>query len=401
MRPVKTLDDAPFVDPGDHDRLELGARLDGVRARSCIVRTPGGGMVLGRQEVQALLSDRRLRSPVAPFVELQGVTDGLLHDRMCRTLLALDGADHVRVRSLVRGVFTPNAVERHRPLMRRLLTELVSPLRGRGSCEFVGDVADHFPIQVMCGVLGVPSEDHELFEPWITGIGWALTLSLSAHRDEAESAMRDIDSYVGELLRERRSHPRDDLVSDLVAAEQDGDRLSEDELRSLIIGLLFAGFDTTRNQLGLAVWAFARHPAQWRLLAGEPDRADAAVEEVMRYLGAVAIAPRLVVDAVDVDGYRLPTGTLLMLSTASANHDSSVDASSHDFDITADRQSQLTFGGGPHYCLGANLARAELREALQVLPAAFPDLLLDGEPVWRPRANIWGPERLPIRFTPT
>ena len=262
-------------------------------------------------------------------------------------------------------------------------------------------IGDHYPIQVMCHLLGVPGDDHEDFAAWNNAITWALSFQLSAHREEAEWGMRHMDDYVAGLVALRRRDPRDDLVTALVQAEEEGDRLSDQELLSMIGGLLFAGYDTTRNQLGLAMWLFAEHPEQWALLAERDELAPRAVEEVMRVQGAVAVAPRVVVEDFELDGYRLGAGALLSLSTVSANHDPAVYEAPHTFDITAEREPQLTFGGGPHFCLGANLARAEMQEALPILARRMPALELDGEPTWRPPFGIFGPETLPIRFTPT
>ncbi|MDQ1394974.1 MAG: hypothetical protein QOG64_233, partial [Acidimicrobiaceae bacterium] len=297
----------------------------------------------------------------------------------------------------------PSAVDRHRPLMRSLVESLVAPVAGNGSgnrngrCEFMDAVAEHYPIQVMCEILGVPTADHEDFTTWIKAIAWALSLELAGHRDEAEAGVKQMDDYVGHLIADRRVKPRDDLVTELVQAEEAGDRLSDDELRSLILGLLFAGYDTTRNQLGLAIWVFAQHPDQWALLAERPELAPKAVEEVMRFRGAVALAPRLVAEDFDLDGYHLTTGEFMSLSTAAANHDPAAYHQPDTFDITAQREPQLTFGGGPHYCLGAGLARAEMQEALPLLAKVLPRIELDGEPVWRPPMGIFGPEALPIR----
>jgi cytochrome P450 len=398
---MKTLDDAPFLDVASSAyQADPGAVLDELRSRSWLVRGTIGGLVIKREQVQALLGDRRLRSPVTQFIEMQGVTSGLVHDRMCRTPLAIDGDDHVRVRGLVRKAFVPKAVDRHRPLMRALLEELVAPVLPAGRCEFMGAVAEHYPIQVMCHVLGVPTDDHENFTAWIRAISWTLSMELAAHRDEAEWGMKQLDDYVTTLIDDRRGRPGDDLATELVQAEEAGDTLADEELRSLIIGLLFAGYDTTRNQLGLALWAFAHHPGQWSLLAQRPDLARNAVEEVMRFRGAVDTAPRLVAEEFEFEGYRLTAGTLLMLSTSSANHDPDAYERPHALDITAEREPQLTFGGGPHFCLGAHLARAELQEALVLLARALPGLSLDGEPTWRPPSGIFGPETLPIRFVP-
>jgi cytochrome P450 len=250
----------------------------------------------------------------------------------------------------------------------------------------------------MCHVLGVPADDDGDFVDWINAITWTLTIQLAEHRDEAEKGMQAIDEYVGSLITDRHTHPGDDLITELVRAEEAGDRLSDDELRSLIIGLLFAGYDTTRNQLGLAMWLFAQHPDQWELLAAQPELAPRAVEEVMRFKGAVDVAPRIVAEDFEFDGYRFTAGTFLMLSTVAANHDPAAYSSPGEFDITVEREPQLTFGGGPHYCLGAGLARAEMQEALPMLARAFPGLELDGEPTWRPAGGIFGPDALPIRY---
>ena len=396
---MKSLEDAPFLDLSSVEfQADPGATIEAVRPHSWLVRSSIAAFVIGREQVQALLGDRRLRSPVTQFIEMQGVTDGLLHDRMCKTLLAIDGDDHTRVRNLVRKAFVPKAVDRHRPLMRATLRSLLAPVVERGRCEFMAEVAEHYPIQVMCQVLGVPDRDHEDFATWIRAIAWSLSIDLAAHIDEAEWGMKQLDDYVTGLVADRRAHRRDDLVTELVQAREAGDALSDDELRSLVIGLLFAGYDTTRNQLGLGMWVFAQHPEQWALLADRPDLARNAVEEMMRFRGAVASAPRLVAEDLDFDGYHLAAGTLLFLSTSGANHDPAAYELPHVFDIAAEREPQLTFGGGPHFCLGANLARAEMQEALVLLARCMPGLALDGEPVWRSPTGIFGPETLPISF---
>jgi cytochrome P450 len=189
-------------------------------------------------------------------------------------------------------------------------------------------------------------------------------------------------------------------VSALILAEDGGDRLSGPELRSLIASLIFAGYDTTRNQLGIGLYLFTQFPAQWRLLAERPELAAKAVEEILRFQGAVSIAPRIAHEELEVAGYRVPAGTMVSLSTAAANHDPAVHARPEVFDITADREPPLTFGGGPHYCLGANLARAEMQEALVELARRMPNVRVDGEVGWRPRMGIFGPTQLPLRFGP-
>jgi cytochrome P450 len=250
----------------------------------------------------------------------------------------------------------------------------------------------------MCHVLGVPDEDHEDFARWNRAITWALSFSLGEHLDEVQWGLEQMGNYVAQLMADRRREPREDMVTALVQAREADDRLTDDEISMMIEALLFAGYDTTRNQLGLAMWLFAEFPDQWKLLHDDPSLASKAVEELMRFRGAVGAVPRVVVDDFELDGYRLTAGTLVALSTSAANHDPSGFDNPWAFDITADREPHFTFGGGPHYCLGAALARAEMQEALPILAAALPNLTLDGEPVWRPPMGIFGPESLPIRF---
>ncbi len=286
-------------------------------------------------------------------------------------------------------------------MMRRRAEQLIDRFAPTGRCELMSDFASHYPIEVMCDVLGVPAEDHGLFARWGDSLTYLLSLELAAHREEVREASDALGEYVGGLIADRRATPRDDLVTDLVQATDEGDRLDDDELEGLIAALLFAGYDTTRNQLGHALFTFAHHPEQWRMLVDDPALAEPAVEEVMRLHGAVAGVPRVTGEEVEVDGWVIPAGTIVFLSCASANRDETVYDDPLRFDITATRVPHMTFGGGPHYCLGASLARAEMAEALPILARRMPDLRLDGEVEWRADTGIVGPERLPLAFTPT
>lgn len=396
---ARALDDAPFLDWFDPaveaDPEPVYADL---RRRTAVARTPIGVAVIRREEVHRLLGDPRLISSIPHLVRAQGVTEGYLHDMMASSVIAIDGPEHTRVRRLVSRSFTPRAADRHRPAMRALVDELVDGFVERGRCEFVADFADHYPVQVICEVLGVPREDHDDFARWGDALTYALSLELGAHRVEVETASEALGVYVDRLVADRRAHPRDDLVTSLVQAAEEGDRLSNLELFSMIGGLLFAGYDTTRSQLGQALTAFCRHPDQWALLADEPALVPHAVDEVMRLVGAVRSIPRVTLEDLEVGGWLIPSGTLVMLSLASANRDETVFDDPLDFDITAEREAHLTFGGGPHYCLGASLARAEMEEALTILPRRLPNLRLDGEPTWRLNTGISGPTTLPVAF---
>jgi len=399
---VPALAEAPFLDLFDPKFSEdAHAIVDALRAQTSVAQTALGCIVVSREKVHALLSDPRLGTSLTQVIALQGVTSGRLYDLVASSLLALDGADHARIRRLVSRSFTPRAADIHRPVMQQIVDELCDEIAPAGECEFMAAFADRYPIQVICHLLGVPREDHEKFARWGDALTHVLSLELMFHLDEVTDAMAGLEGYMDDLIADRQRHPREDLVSELIAAHDAGDRLNLMELRALIGGLLFAGYDTTRNQLAMAMILFASHLDQWRLLAAEPARASAAVEEVMRVNGVVAVTPRIALEDVTIDGWTIPKGTLVSLDLAAANHDPLVYADPHAFDITVAREAQVTFGGGPHYCLGANLARAEMQVALSTLARRLPDIAIAGEVPWRGFTGIWGPTRLPLRFTPS
>jgi cytochrome P450 len=402
MDAVRELDDAPFFnwfDPAvQADPEPIVCEL---RARTAVARTPLGASVLRRREVQHLLADPRLVTAVAHLVRVQSGGDGPLADMLGDTVIGMDGPDHTRLRRLVARSFTPRAADRHRAVMRSLVHELLDDFADDGHCEFMADFADRYPVQVICEVLGVPRQDHPLFARWGESLTYLLSFELGSRLAEVEQAANELAAYVDQLVDDRRASPRDDMVTGLVEASEGSDRLSQAELRAMIAGLLFAGYDTTRNQLGHAIVTFCHHPDQWDRLAADPNLAGWSVDEVMRLAGAVVGVPRIATQDLEVGGWAIPAGTLVFLSTASANRDESAYDDAATFDITADRAPHLTFGGGPHYCLGANLARAEMEEALRVLPGRLRNIRLDGELCWREGTAITGPSHLPLRFQPT
>jgi cytochrome P450 len=215
------------------------------------------------------------------------------------------------------------------------------------------------------------------------------------------SAQAELDEYTNQLIADRRNSPADDLLTDLIAAEEEGDRLSNDELVMMVNAVIVGGTDTTRNQLGCALSLFAEHPDQWALLAEQPELAPKAVEEAMRYFGAVRGTMRYASTDIVYRDVLFPAGTFVGIGLAEANKDPSVFTDALTFDITAHHgdQPQLTFGSGIHYCLGQALARAELQEALPLLARRLPNLRRDGEITWKPEGvGIFGPASFPVTF---
>jgi cytochrome P450 len=287
--------------------------------------------------------------------------------------------------------------------MRDVIGGLVDAVAGTGRCELVEDVCEPYPIPIICELLGAPKEDWKLFSNWATDIFRIFNNDLANDMPLIDAASNELDAYVAAMVDERRSKPADDLLSDLIAAEEEGDRLSTEDLIGLAEAVLMAGTDTTRNQLACSVALFAQYPDQWALLAERPEMAHRAVEESMRYLGAVRGTARIASEDIEYRDVLFPKGTLVATSLAAANFDEGAWQAAASFDITQDRSTpQMTFGSGVHFCLGASLARAELQEALPLLARRMPNIAVDGAIEWKPSTvGIWGPARLPLRFDPS
>jgi cytochrome P450 len=366
-----------------------------------LARTPFGIVVLRYDDCQAVLRDPRLHQGIGLVQRMQGITDEQFLARSGRSILSTEGDEHTRLRKLVSRAFTPRATDRLRPFMRQVVDRLVDDISPAGRADFVAAVSDPYPIPIICALLGAPEADLPLFSRWATEILKSLGLNLAHDLPAVLSAQDEMDRYVEALIERRRDEPGDDLLTDLIAAEEAGDRLSHEELVMMAEAVLLGGTDTTRNQLATGIWLFAHHPEQWAMLAARPDLAPSATDEVLRVHGVVRSTVRVATTDVDVAGVTIPSGTLVAPSFSAANRDPAHFTDPMVFDITrrADRP-HLGFGGGIHYCLGASLARAELAEAFAVLARRLPGLALDGEPAWRSPLGIQGPTSLPIRFDP-
>jgi cytochrome P450 len=259
----------------------------------------------------------------------------------------------------------------------------------------VEDLCKPYPALTIATVMGAPLEDAERLWEWSNVIQRQFGMKVLEERANIERALTDFYAWAEELLARRRDAPEDDLVSSLIKARFEGDKLDDAELLNLVLNVLVGGVDTTQSQLAQALRLFAEHPDQWELLAREPDRAPQAVEEVVRYEPITPFTARIALEEVSYRGVTFPEGTVVLVCAHTGNRDGESDG----FDITEQRTGKpLTFGAGPHYCLGANLARAELQEALRFLAPRLPGLELDGDPVYGTIDGIYGLDALPIRW---
>ena len=390
--PAIAYEHAP--NPDDAHRLIRQARLQGP-----IAMGPHGPEVLSYELVRTVLRDPRFCIPKGLALKAQGITSGRLWDKLTTGLLSRDGAEHNRLRRLVSKAFRPRSTARLQTMIVQVITELVDPVTTTGRCDVVADVARPYPIPIICGLLGAPRGDWQLFSDWAEDIFKIFSWNVANDAPVIMHAFDELDAYIDDMVAERRHNLTDDLISELIRAEDDGDRLTADELRMLAEVLLMAGTDTTRNQLAAAVQVLCDHPNQWALLAEHPELAPKAVEELMRHSPVIFTTMRKAVDDVELGGVRIPAGAQVIVNTAAANRDPAVYDDPDRLDITrANPPAILTFGGGIHYCLGAHLARAELTEALTVITRLMPNPRRSGPAPWKPLVGITGPAALPIEF---
>jgi cytochrome P450 len=383
-----------------------------------LAQDPFGYVVLDRESAEFFLRTRSAIFPGMKIAEIFGVTEGPLYEEMKWNILHINGPDHTRLRSLVNPALSPRAVERYRPAMKEFLQRLFTQATGAAEshdgegahrtvkCEFVEAFAKPYPSMVIADVMGAPLEDAPKLHHWSNWIQRQFDAgSMANEREAIEQAVEEFYEYAEGLVRARRKSPGDDLISKLIEAEEQGDKLSDVECINLVFNVLVGGVDTSQSQLAHAVRLLAEHPEQWALLAEDTSLAEPAVEEALRYEPITPFTARILVEEVTFRDVTFPEGTILLVSAFNGNRDLTDDergaGGPERFDITADRgrARALTFGAGVHYCLGANLARLELQEGLAFLAEHLKGLELDGEPVYESVSGIYGLAELPIKFS--
>jgi cytochrome P450 len=367
---------------------------------SPIALGPLGPEVLSYELVRTVLRDSRFQVPPGYILAVQGITSGPLWDKVVNSLLGMEAAQHQRVRSVASKAFTPRAVERLHTTIVDMIDEIVEPISRQGHCDVVTDIGVPYPVPIICALLGAPREDWQQFSLWTDQIFKAFTFPFTL--DDVPEVMRawgELDVYIDDMVARRRHTLTDDLLSDLIRAEDDGDRLNAEELRGLAAALLLAGTDTTRNQVAASIDILCDHPDQWELLQATPSLAQAAVNETMRHSPISNSLLRAVTEDVEIAGVLFPAGTMVFANTAAANRDPAIYDNPDRFDITREGLPPiLAFGAGVHFCLGANLARLEIAEALKTITRRLSNPRRTGPAPWKPFVGLSGPTSLPIAF---
>ena len=353
------------------------------------------------EDVEALLKEDRIFlrdywSTQPGQQDQRNELDNLINNHM----LNKDGADHRRLRSLVSKAFTPRLVQGMRPHIQQIADDLIAGVRARGEMEFVAEYAFQLPTIVIAEILGVPTEDRAKFKDW-TYAFVAPAMDPETQKKHGVLIM-DFVEYLRKVFEQRRQQPREDLISALIQAEEDGDRLSEQELFSMVVLLIVAGHETTVNLLGNALLALFRTPELLEELRAHPEWMPDAVEEFLRYDGPVERAlPRFVAEDTEFRGQSLKKGDIVIALLSSANRDAAHFESPDELDRTRAQQDHLAFGKGIHYCLGAPLARLEAEIGLNTLLQSLPGLRLDisfDEVPFRSLPMFRGLEALPVTW---
>jgi pimeloyl-[acyl-carrier protein] synthase len=404
MSTSDTLEFNPFLPEVHEDPYPLYHRL---RATDPVHRSPLGFWVLTRHaDVLAVLRDPRMsrdprRSERVALLRATAEVDELLAaEEAAPSMLFVDPPDHTRLRTLVNKAFTPAAVERLRPRVEELVAGLLDRAAGAGAMDVVEELAYPLPVTVICELFGVPEADRDRFRAWSRGLVHLLDPLVAADAlERALHARQALRGYLGGLIAERRAHPAGDLLTALIAAEDQGHQLSEAELVSMCVLLLVAGHETTVNLIANGMLALLRDPGARAPLQADAALARSAVEELLRYDSPVQFTSRHALEDLDVGGRRVRAGETVVAVLGAANRDPAQFPDPDRLDLARAPNRHLAFGGGIHFCLGAPLARMEAAVAIPAMLARLPGLEQGpGPPLRRDTVTLRGLASLPVTF---
>jgi cytochrome P450 len=374
-----------------------------------IAKTPTGYILLRYRECAEVSRDKRFRIPEALGLDTQGITSGLAYEWATETLLGLDGVEHSRIRSLANSAFSRRSSEQNlRPFARQAIRELTAEFEptGHGQLEAL---TNPYAVRVICHLLGFPDADWQKVAHWSDKINQIISVQVAVLIPDIEQAIRELDAYTLEQIERLQRSPNSTLGSQLVHAEETGDRLTTLELIRLFESLLMAGSHTVQLQVALGILQFARRPADWKALGDDPDLADASTEEVLRYrVPILGVKREAREDVMLRDDVFVPAGTMFIVALPAANFDEGtyVDPLAFDIHRYVDRKqaapAHQSFGGGAHACIGAHMARLELSEAFGHLAQRLVNVRIDEEDPfgvqWSDPYGIHGPIRTPLRW---
>jgi pimeloyl-[acyl-carrier protein] synthase len=386
------------------DPYPLYAKL---RESGAVVRAPWGPWMVTRYAVvdrvlrsQAFRTPRGYRDENDPGGPPRMDRSSQLAVHRKLWLLFQSGDSHTRLRKLIMKVFTPRAVRALTPRIEELVNELLSPVLESGAMEVIADFSYPLPATVICELLGIPAADRDRNRAWSAVVARTIDpLVTEAELKQAEAAMREWDVYIRALLAERRRSPGTALLDDMLAVEEDGAKLSEDEIAANATFLFLAGHETTTNLIGNGLYALLRHPDQLARLRAEPALLENAIEELLRFDSPVQFAPRVPLEDTEIEGVLLQRELPVVIALAAANRDPRRYEAPDTLDVARNDPKPLSFGGGAHYCVGAALARLEAKHAFDQLLSRTRAIELATDKVsWLPSVTLRALAKLPVRL---
>ncbi|OKI26159.1 hypothetical protein A6A07_29720 [Streptomyces sp. CB03911] len=362
-------------------------------------------MISGFQEASQILRDPRVTSEFhrdRRWAEHRGGWDSPVVEDTRMWMLMLDGGAHRRIRGLVNPVFTARSVQDMRPRIAAILKKILDDMGAGEGIDLIDSLALPLPVTVICGLVGLPVEDREQCRKWTEAIGHVVDPALDeATQQTMNTSLVEFRAYIAEHLAKRRTEPQDDILTRLMLAEVDGERLSDDEVIANVLLLFNAGHETSVNLIGNGVLALLRHPDQLRKLRADPGLIEEGVDEFVRYDAPVQLVARITTADVEVGGQTIPAGSKVMVLLGAANRDPRRYENSEALDMTRTDIKPLAFGGGPHYCIGALLGKIEGRLVFTELLQRYRNISLTTEDVvWRPHVNFRGLSELRLDLIP-
>jgi cytochrome P450 len=388
----------PFLDVKAADFSIRSAPVMAAREQHWYATTPYGIAILRYEDTNALQNDKRLHQGTRRWPEHNGIQSELLVPWWNEMMLSLEGQDHIRIRKLANPAFSPKIIEALKPEFTKLANDLVNDFCEKGSAEFMSEFAEPYSAKVITLLLGLPPELWREIADLATKLGYVFSVTIKQDLPEIEAGLRGILAITQNLIDTHTELDPDSFISTMVQATVDGQKITERELLVMLSFIVFAGFDTTRNQLGLAMQVFTQNPEQWDLLSKDPDLARNAVEEAMRLNPTITWFTREAIEDFEYKDLQIKKGTTLQFFNVPVGSDPAK-YESIAMDITKSRAPHFGFGGGMHHCLGHYVARIDMQEALKALAKRIPDFKIDPGAQYLPDSGNTGPITLPISFT--
>jgi cytochrome P450 len=393
---LKSYADIPVLDWDLQDPHTSSYELfKDLREKTPLVKVPMGmgSMVMGlhARMVDDIVSPENTRQLETEMKMMQGIFDGPIFDFVAQVMLFANGDVHQRRRQPVARTFAFKLMEAMRPKAAAVAAEIINDHLGKGPFDFLKEFAAQLPARIIADILGIPRADLPVFMKWISDTAESIGFVDVARRADIEQSLAEFNAYVDKLLADRRANPRGDFLSDYVAATAASGDMSEAEIRAQVVGLILAGSDTTRNSMCMSLYRLLQHPDQWAALVADPDGLKKkASEEGLRFEPVVSGIPRVTTKDLEIEGYVIPAGAVLMVSLLSVLRDPEVYADPETFNIhrTDQQRWHLAFGAGAHRCAGEALARVELEETLAAIARLAPNWGMEGFPIRRTAKNL-------------